>query len=68
MLKVLVDGTGVERAARLGTGAVAFLIAEMFFKWKSFSLECTGFLVTWLVLDAAVTWALKLRARPAQEL
>lgn len=68
MLKVLVEGTGVERAARLGTGAVAFLIAEMFFKWKSFSLECAGFLATWLVLDAAVSWALSLRSRPAQEL
>jgi hypothetical protein len=29
----------------------AFVIAEFFFKWKSFSLECLGFLATWFVLD-----------------
>jgi hypothetical protein len=31
--------------------AAAFLIAEMFYKWKSFTLECLGFLVTWFVLE-----------------
>jgi hypothetical protein len=30
---------------------IAFVIAELFFKWKSFTLECVGFLVTWFVLD-----------------
>lgn len=34
--------------------ALAWLIAETFYKWKSFSLEMLGFLATWLVLDAAV--------------
>jgi hypothetical protein len=33
---------------------VAWLIAEAFYKWKSFSLEMLGFLVTWFVLDAAI--------------
>ena len=34
----------------------ALAIAEMFFKWKSFLLEAGGFLVTWYLLDAAVTY------------
>jgi hypothetical protein len=32
---------------------ISFAIASMFFKWKSFALECLGFLVLWFVLDAA---------------
>lgn len=39
--------------------AAAFVIAELFFKWKSFSLECLGFLATWFVLDWV--WASLLR-------
>lgn len=35
----------------------ALAIAEMFYKWKSFLLEAGGFLVTWYLLDAAVSWA-----------
>ena len=35
---------------------LAFVIAELFYKWGSFSLECLGFLGTWFVLDAI--WAL----------
>ena len=31
---------------------IAFVIAEMFYKWGSFTLECLGFLATWFVLDA----------------
>jgi hypothetical protein len=31
--------------------ALALLIAELFFKWRSFTLECAGFLATWLILD-----------------
>ena len=33
---------------------VAFLIAEFFYKFKSFALEAIAFLVTWYVLDAIV--------------
>lgn len=32
----------------------AFLIAEFFYKFKSFALECLAFLVTWYVLDALI--------------
>lgn len=31
---------------------ISFVIAELFFKWKSFALECLGFLALWFVLDA----------------
>ena len=34
----------------------ALAIAEMFYKWHSFLLEAGGFLVTWYVLDAAVSF------------
>jgi hypothetical protein len=35
--------------------AVAFVLAEFFYKWHSFTLECLGFLATWFVLDVAWT-------------
>jgi hypothetical protein len=31
--------------------AVAFLIAELFYKFGSFGLECAAFLATWYVLS-----------------
>ena len=34
---------------------IAFVIAELFYKWKSFALECLGFLVTWFVLDFVIS-------------
>ena len=30
---------------------VAFVIAELFYKFRSFSLECIAFLVTWAILS-----------------
>lgn len=38
----------VEQVAAL---AAAWLIAELFYKFHSFTLECAAFLVTWLALD-----------------
>lgn len=32
----------------------AWLIAELFYKFGSFSLECAAFLLTWFVLDALI--------------
>ena len=31
---------------------IAWLIAELFYKFHSFSLECAAFLATWFVFDA----------------
>lgn len=44
----------LARHAPTLVGALA--IAEMFYKWHSFSLEASGFLVTWFGLDAAVSF------------
>jgi hypothetical protein len=33
---------------------LAFVIAEFFYKFKSFALECMAFLVTWFVIDACI--------------
>lgn len=41
-------------AEQLPVFAVSFVIAELFYKFHSFTLECAAFLATWFVLDAAV--------------
>lgn len=40
--------------------AAAWLIAELFYKFHSFSLECAAFLATWFVFDALVQGAKRL--------
>jgi hypothetical protein len=42
--------------------AVAWLIAELFYRFKSFSLECAAFVATWFLLDALVQFAIMLVA------
>lgn len=37
--------------------AAAWLIAELFYKFHSFSLECAAFLATWFVFDALAQFA-----------
>ena len=32
--------------------ALSLIVAELFYKFGSFTLECLGFLATWFVLDA----------------
>jgi hypothetical protein len=44
--------------------AVAWIIAEMFYKFHSFTLECAAFLITWFVFDAALQ-RLARRGRPS---
>ena len=43
-------GLSVLARQELVPGVASFLIAEFFFKFKSFALECLAFLVTWDVL------------------
>lgn len=33
--------------------AISFVIAELFYKFHSFTLECIAFLATWYLLDLA---------------
>lgn len=44
--------------------AMAWLIAESFYKFKSFSLECAAFLLTWFLLDALIQGLRRLFAPP----
>lgn len=39
---------------QLPTLTLAWIIAELFFKFHSFTLECGAFLATWLMLDVLV--------------
>ena len=41
---------------QLPTFTVSFVIAELFYKFHSFTLECIAFLITWYVLDAGVSY------------
>ena len=50
-------------AEQLPALAIAWVIAELFFKFKSFTLECAAFLATWYLLDAAVQGVKALVAR-----
>ncbi len=42
------DGAFLTRLPGL---LVAFIVAEAFYKFHSFALECLAFLATWLVID-----------------
>jgi hypothetical protein len=37
----------------------SFVIAEIFYKFHSFTLECLAFLATWFVLDMVISTASK---------
>jgi hypothetical protein len=46
-----VERLAYEQAPALG---LAWIIAELFYKFQSFTLECAAFLATWFVIDALV--------------
>lgn len=41
-------------ATQLPPLVAAFVIAEVFYKFHSFALECGAFLATWFVIDACI--------------
>jgi hypothetical protein len=45
---------------QIPTIVASLVIAELFYKFHSFTLECWAFLATWFVLDAAVQGAVAL--------
>ena len=45
------------------SGAAALVVAEQFFHWHSFTLECAGFLATWYGIDLALAGGGRLLAR-----
>ena len=46
---------------------IALGIAELFYKFGSFTLECLGFLVTWFVIDALFAQVARARSKPVEE-
>jgi hypothetical protein len=50
---VLATPLNATTAVTLATLAVAFVIAEQFYKFHSFTLETLAFLATWFVLRRA---------------
>lgn len=50
---------------RLPGLVLAFLIAELFYKFHSFTLECGAFLVTWLAIDMVMEFLARRLAPPA---
>ena len=45
---------------------LAWLIAEMFYKFKSFTLECVAFLATWFLVDAVIQWVVRRFAKQSR--
>ena len=45
---------------------ISFVVAELFYKFHSFTLETAAFLVTWFALDAGVQ-VVKRLVRPAAD-
>jgi hypothetical protein len=46
--------------------AAAWVIAELFYKFHSFTLECLAFLATWFVIDLVIQLALRGSRRPSE--
>ena len=46
--------------------AISLIVAELFYKFGSFTLECIGFLVTWFVLDALFAQIGRVLSKPAE--
>jgi hypothetical protein len=49
----LIQTLGIQVAMKreLAPFVVAFAIAELFYRFRSFSLECIAFLITWAILS-----------------
>ena len=45
--------------------AISLVVAELFYKFGSFTLECLGFLATWFVLDAVFAQIGRFLSKPA---
>ncbi len=47
--------------------ALSLVVAELFYKFGSFTLECLGFLATWFVLDALFAQIGHVLSKPAED-
>ncbi len=56
MYTLLRNGSlGVLLSTQAPALLISFVVASLFFKWKSFALECLGFLALWFALDYLFT-------------
>jgi hypothetical protein len=62
----LVKDLGIQVALRQEAVplVIAFLIAEFFYKFHSFTLECLGFLATWFLLSYLQSLLFRPREEP----
>ena len=68
MFELLRSSTLGQLLARQAPALVmSLVVAELFYKFGSFTLECLGFLVTWFVLDATFALLARAFARPATD-
>ena len=65
MFELLRSSTLRQLVARQAPALViSLVVAELFYKFGSFTLECLGFLVTWFMLDAMFALLARAFARP----
>ena len=56
MFELVRAGTGGKALAReTAAGVAALVLAELFYKFGSFSLECLAFLATWYVFSMVLS-------------
>ena len=66
MFELLRSSTLRQLLARQAPALViSLVVAELFYKLGSFTLECLGFLATWLVLDAVFAQIGRALSNPA---
>lgn len=49
-------GMSLTLSREVPAAAVALVVAELFYKFHSFTLECMAFLATWYVLSAVASF------------
>ncbi len=54
----------VEQVPAVG---IAMLIAELFYKFHSFTLECLAFLATWYLIDLVISMVVRLVLRDRKQ-
>lgn len=68
MFELMRASTLRQLLARQAPGLlISLVVAEMFYKFGSFTLECIGFLVTWFVIDAIFAQITRALSKPAED-
>ena len=56
LIRAVASGPPIATARQLASFGIAFVIANVAFKFGSFGLELVAFLAVWLALDALLAW------------